>query len=163
MPKNDTTDFDEQSDVIDQKWPKMTKNDWNQPKMTKNNKKMTQNNSRRPKMTKNDTKKQSVTDGPTDGGGCRVACTRLKIVLRSCLRIYILHLSVFSALPIFKSTWDLHFQHLSYSPNLIFDIKYWNMYMCDQYTFSFESPLENSHFLINDRLIPSGTPPRKEG
>ena len=39
MPKNDTNDFNEQSDVNDQKWPKMTKNDWNQPKMTKNNKK----------------------------------------------------------------------------------------------------------------------------
>ena len=59
MPKNNTNALNEQSDVNDQKWPKMnkaTKNDQKQPKMTKNNKKMTQNNSRRPKLTKNDAK-----------------------------------------------------------------------------------------------------------
>ena len=71
----------------DQKWPKMTKNNQKWPKMTKHNKKMAQNNSRRPKMTKNDAKKLSVTDGrtdgPTDRAGCRVACTRLKM-LRTC-------------------------------------------------------------------------------
>ena len=48
--------------------------------MTKNNKKMTPNNSRRPKKTKKSkvlwTDRQ--TDRPTDGAGCRVACTRLK-------------------------------------------------------------------------------------
>ena len=39
---------------------------------------MTQNNSRRPKKTKKS--KVLRTDQPTDGSGCRVACTRLKKV-----------------------------------------------------------------------------------
>ena len=51
MPINDTNDLNEESDINDQKWPRMTKN----------NKKMTQDNSRRPKLTKNDAKKQSDT------------------------------------------------------------------------------------------------------
>ena len=41
MPKNDKNDWNEQSDINDQKWPKMTKTNQNQPKMTKNNNKMT--------------------------------------------------------------------------------------------------------------------------
>ena len=59
----------------DQKLLKTIKNDLKQQKMT-------QNESRQPTMTINDAKKLSVTDGPTDrptdGAGCRVACTRLK-------------------------------------------------------------------------------------
>ena len=39
MPKNNTNDLNQQSDVNDQKLPKMIKNDQKQPKMTKNNKK----------------------------------------------------------------------------------------------------------------------------
>ena len=59
----------------DQKLLKTIKNDLKQQKMT-------QNDSRQPKMTINDAKKLSVTDrrtdGPTDGAGCRVACTQLQ-------------------------------------------------------------------------------------
>ena len=57
----------------DQKLLKTIKNDLKQQKMT-------QNDSRQPKMTINDAKKLSVTDGQTDGAGCRVACTRLKML-----------------------------------------------------------------------------------
>ena len=50
MPKNDTNDLSEQSDVDDQKSPKITKSNQRWSKTTK---KMIQNNPRRPKMTWN--------------------------------------------------------------------------------------------------------------
>ena len=43
MPKNDTNDFNEQSDVNDQKWPKMTKSNQKWPEATINDQKQQKN------------------------------------------------------------------------------------------------------------------------
>ena len=80
MPKNDTYDLNEESDLNDQKWPKMTKSNQKWPKTTKKWLKITPDNPKWPKTTQKS--KVLRTDGPTnrptDKAGCRVACTRLK-------------------------------------------------------------------------------------
>ena len=43
MPKNDTNDFNEQSNVNDQKWPKMTKSNQKWPEATINDQKQQKN------------------------------------------------------------------------------------------------------------------------
>ena len=51
MPKNDTNDLNEQSDINDQKWPKMTKSNQKWPKTTKKWLKITPDNPNWPKTT----------------------------------------------------------------------------------------------------------------
>ena len=45
MPKSDTNDSNEQSDIIDQKWPKMIKSHQKWLKATKNDQKQQKNDS----------------------------------------------------------------------------------------------------------------------
>ena len=45
MPKNDTNDLNEQSEVNDQEWPKMIKSNQKWPKATKNDQKQQKNDS----------------------------------------------------------------------------------------------------------------------
>ena len=84
MPKNDTYDLNEESDLNDQKWPKMTKSNQKWPKTTKKWLKITPDNPKWPKTTQKSKvlRTDRPTDRPTDGVGCRVACTRLKIQFR---------------------------------------------------------------------------------
>ena len=75
MPKNDTNDLNEQSDVNDQKWPKMTKSNQKWPKTTKTWLKITPDD---PKWQKTTQKRKVLpTNRPTNGPAKWRKCSKM--------------------------------------------------------------------------------------